>query len=265
MFICETLFFFLKGFARSDFDGETPLELLIQQGSNGLDVLNMILRDLPRSCFINEEKGTSIFHELCTETIPERIMLDILQLYPEISHFQDNAHGNSIAHMICSQRHGSASMLRAIMTSNQDLAFIQDNYGNLPLHVVNSEKYSDEMIQILLSVNPEGITSINKDMETPFSSRLARSSPKKMKALIKHSSPTLRAMSLRTRNAAGMLPIDVSFYHLQYYLSAKCQNRQEEITPNVLRAMHQNDILLQNMVRSIIKLLNATATCNRKV
>lgn len=185
-------------------------------------------------------------------------MIQILELYPDIAAFQDSAHGNSIAHMICSQRHGTASMLRAIMSSNHKLASLHDNLGNLPLHLVNSNQDSEEMIQILLSIYPQGIKSVNKEMETPFSSKLIRSSPEKIRALIRHSHPTLRDDSLRTRNAAGMLPIEVSFYHLQHYLSAKCHNEQFQITSDILKDLHHKDILLQNMVGSIMNLLHAT-------
>ena len=137
-----------------------------------MKILNTIIQDLPKECFVNEERRTSIIHESSGESIPEDLMLQILEMYPEIIVLQDNIHGNSIAHMVCSQRHGTASVLQAILDKNQSLASLQDNDGNLPLHVVNSDRHSEEMIQILLTSYPQGIMITNNQMETPFSSRL---------------------------------------------------------------------------------------------
>ena len=223
-----------------------------------MQVLNAILEDLPKSCFIAEDRGTTIFHELHSECLPESIMIRILERYPDIALFQDTTHGNSIAHMICSQRHGTASMLQALMRVNQCLASAQDHYGNLPLHVVNSRDHSEEMIQILLETFPEGAMHVNNDMETPFSTKLIRFSPKKIRALVKHLTPSLRMKSLRTRNTAGMLPIEVSFYYIQHSLSAACHNNQNEITTTELNKIVQNNHHLKEMIESMMLILQAT-------
>ena len=237
--------------------------MLIRQGRDGLQVLNAILEDLPKSCFIDEDRGTTVLHELYSECLPESIMIRILENYPDIALFQDTAHGNTIAHMICSQRHGTASMLQAVMRVNCCLASTQDHYGNLPLHVVNSKDHSEEMIQILLETFPKGVMQVNNDMETPFSSKLMRFSPKKLSALVKHLTPSLRMKSLHTRNTAGMLPIEVSFYYMQHSLSAACHNNQGEITTTELNKILQKSHHWKEMIESMMCLLQAS--CNDEI
>ena len=55
-----------------------------------------------------------------------------------------------------------------------------------------------------------------------------------------------------------MLPVEVSFYYLQHFLSSSCHNKVDEITPNVLRRIVQNDTYIKNMLESMIQLLHAT-------
>jgi hypothetical protein len=209
---------------------------------------------LPKECFIGRE--TSLIHEACTRLLPESIMDQILRRYPEIMSLQSSTTGDYIAHSICSHKDSTSSMVRMLLRHDPRLVSRQDFDGNLPLHVVNSDNHSTEIIQILLTAYPEGIMVLNREMETPFSSRLIRFSPSKTRAMIQHSVPCIRNNVLTTRNPKGMLPVEISFYYMQQYLSSICHNNQKEITSSLLRRLSVNNSLLKDMIDSLFHMMN---------
>ncbi len=188
--------------------------------------------------------------------LPTFILDMCLDLYPEILMLQDQ-HGDSIAHLVCSHKDSTPSMVETLQRRCPSSFALQNIDGDLPLHVVNSEEHSEEIIQLLLEMYPEGIMVHNKNWQTPFSSKVMRTSPQKMKALLKYGKPAFTRRVLTSRNPHGMLIYEELFYILQQHLSSICHSFQTETTPLVLKKVQFNDPFLKDEIESLFILMNA--------
>ena len=167
-------------------DGNLPIYLLIEKNgsSDVLSFVSSLISILPASCIYDATK--SLVSEIYYDILPEAIIHQILQMYPQVCQIQQN-NGDTLLHILCSHKNSTPRIIRMIVNLYPELCAKQDNEGNLPLHLVNSTSYPEEIILILIKGYPHGLFVSNMLGQIPLSAPFIRDPPSKVYTVLKYS------------------------------------------------------------------------------
>jgi len=233
---------------RDQTDGELPLYLLLQKNhSLDIELVNRLITRLPASCIYNET--TSLIHEVCTNTLPEAIINQIIDLHPQVCYLQCN-NGDTLLHILCSQSYLTPTTLCMILKHHPDACSVMDHDGNLPLYRVNPGIHYESTIRKLIHEHPKGTLKPSTFSYVPLKMAHVREMSTKTKSIVDYND----IATFPPVNLGGFVPIQDSYYEMQCDLTCFITNAR----PNISLSLHPKSY--PNLEHQIKLLLHLTTS-----
>jgi len=203
---------------RENNEGELPINLLFEKdrSSNFVRLVSHLISRIPASCIYDET--TSLIHNICNNILPEGIINQILEMYPQVCRIQHN-NGDTLLHILCSHDDAAPRIIRMVIDLQPELCTKQDNEGNIPLHLVSSRNQPEEIIMNLLNAYSQGMCIPNALEQMSLPVRSMRDSPTKVKAMYSDSDRSGLRRMLCIQNKRGLTPVQCFYYNMQCCLS----------------------------------------------
>jgi len=237
-------------FIRDCVEEDLPLYLLLK--NNGVDNINLrakhLISSIPAACVYKED--TSLIHGFCDEILPDIILNQILKMYPQVCHIQ-NENSDTLLHLLCSHKHSTLRTICDVANIYPEACAKTNSDGSLPLHLVNSEKEYEGVIKFLLDLHPRSIFVSNLSGQVPLMTPNYRESHMKVNAILSHSDQAYAQLLLHTRNRIGLLPVEELFHKIQCDLSSMYHRRGSSF----IHMQHTSKVT--NQIKSLTYLMRA--------
>lgn len=170
---------------QQDMHGDIPLHVALKRDDQASLLICELLNKYPEGARVKDCDGNLPLFLACRQQkVTTNILKALLQAYPGGA--SSKSFGSLALHHLCQNGNSSPESIRLLITANPQAVTTPNSYGNLPLHFIcASDKAQVEATRILMHAFPAGITHLNKMNETPIARALKKNGSDEMRERVR--------------------------------------------------------------------------------